>query len=391
MPGLLSLANELILSIADELDTRKIFRGTCRQINAVVSPRVFSYITIDIHEERLDVGISQLEALATRSTCTAEYVRTIDIRRLAPNYGPNMGYTFVNGKFVVDEDPKDPKTNWAQEKMRELLPGALSALKGATTAIWKACDRDPDWVSVLVSEFLGTLPALDSLHLIAPCEQFVPHLNRLRISSLTKLVVSSGPDAAIAKIIANNPCLTHLDVLVFRTFGSGDITTLHSLLEDVPLGQPLRLEHLRIGGCHIRFDHEILPHLRHLRSLKLSYLNFGPPRDLWRTVWRARIPLEAVTALVNDDLIDYLASVTGIKKIGLLGANTDVLANRFFTKVVPRHSKTLVSLSICLSSEAMVLRKHNASILIECTQLSRLTIAIDTSPMGKGRRSWTIS
>ncbi|KAF8888134.1 hypothetical protein BD779DRAFT_480153 [Infundibulicybe gibba] len=238
MPGLLSLPNELISDIGDELDTRKVFRSTCKRINAVVSPRVFSYITIDIHGDRLDVGISQLEALATKSTCAAEYVHTIDIRRLAAN--THRGHTFINGKLVVRKELESSKTDWAQEKMRELLPEALSTLKGATTAIWMIYSGNPDWTSVLVSEFLGTLPALNALHL-SMLGKLKPLAHQLRISSLTKLIVKSDPDAAIAEIIANNPHLTYLDILMIRYGVAGDTATLHSLLEKVPLGGPCAL------------------------------------------------------------------------------------------------------------------------------------------------------
>ncbi|KAF8869501.1 hypothetical protein BD779DRAFT_682136 [Infundibulicybe gibba] len=406
MPGLLSLANELIANIADELDTRKIFRNTCRRINAVVSPRVFSYITIDIHEERLDVGISQLEALATKSTCAAEYIRTIDIRRLAPKYNPK-GPTFVNGKLVVNNEPKNPKIDLVEERMRELLPGALSTLKGATTAIWAMCGRNPDWASVLVSEFLATLPALDTLHLVAALGQ--PKLHLDRISNLTKLIVKNDPDAAIAEIIANSPHLTHLDILTNSYEVAGYTTTLHSLLGNVPRGRPLRLEHLGVSGCCVRLDHETLSHLPHLRSLELNSIPYIPvnerqfytedllsksdrfgssSKDLWGAVEREGIPLEVVVAAADDAVIDYLASTTGIKKISLPEADTDVLANRFFTQVVLRHSKTLVSLSIAADFEGLwCFGNHNVNILLECAQLSKLSIAVDTSSTSGGKEA----
>ncbi|KAF8886379.1 hypothetical protein BD779DRAFT_1441696, partial [Infundibulicybe gibba] len=384
-------------------------RNTCRRINAVVSPRVFSYITIDIHEERLDVGISQLEALATKSTCAAEYVRTIDIRRLAPNYSPNAcgGYMFVNGKPIVSEETKNPKIDLAEERMCELLPKALSTLKGATAAIWAMCGRNPDWASVLVSEFLATLPALDTLHLVAALGQPNLHLNR--ISNLTKLIVENDPDASIAEIIANSPHLTHLDILADSYQVAGYTATLHSLLGNVPRGRPLRLEHLGVSGCCVRLDHETLSHLRHLRSLELNSIPYIPvnerqfytedllsksdrfgssPKDLWGAVEREGIPLEAVVAVADDAVIDYLASTTGIKKISIPEADTDVLANRFFTQVVLRHSKTLVSLSIAADFEgSWCFGKHNVNILLECVQLSKLSIAVDTSSASGGKEA----
>ncbi|KAF8886352.1 hypothetical protein BD779DRAFT_1801043 [Infundibulicybe gibba] len=248
MPGLLSLANELIRNISDELDTRKVFRGTCRRINAVVSPRVFSYITIDIHRDRLNTGISQLEALATQSTHIAEYVRTIDIRHLTPDYSPypHRTYKLFGSEriFSIETEHRELEVEWGRKKMRELLPKALAALKGITTAMWMACGPSPDWALVLVSQFLGALPGLDTLHITTPLGKPELHLNR--ISNLTKLTVKNDHDTTISEIIANSPYLTHLNICGDKSEVTDHTPTLHSLLGKVPLGQPLRLEHLSI-------------------------------------------------------------------------------------------------------------------------------------------------
>ncbi|KAF8887399.1 hypothetical protein BD779DRAFT_518878 [Infundibulicybe gibba] len=84
MPWILSLPNELILRIASELDTCKVFRATCRRINLALAPQLLSHIVINVTTKRIDVGISQLEALAAGSTSAGEYVRTIDIQFLSP-------------------------------------------------------------------------------------------------------------------------------------------------------------------------------------------------------------------------------------------------------------------------------------------------------------------
>ncbi|KAF8899464.1 hypothetical protein BD779DRAFT_1667131 [Infundibulicybe gibba] len=381
MLGLLSLPNELISTIADELGTRKTFRGTCKRINAVLSPQLFSSITINIDEELIDAGILQLEALATKSTCAAEYV-------------------LICGRLV--KEPNHLKAAWAQGKIRELLPEALSTLKGVTTVTWEMYSTDPDWASVLVSAFLETLPALSALDLTEAPEHPEPWVHLNRISNLTKLTVRGGPDATIIEIIANSPHLTHLDLLApGRRHRVGDYPgTLHSFLGKVPRGRPLRLEHLGVTRYCVRFDDETLPHLRHLKSLELKYIHipdderqyytedllskldrFGSsPEHLWGAVMREGIPIEMAIASADDVFIDYLASATRIKKIGLLGADTNVLAKKFFTQVVPRHSKTLVSLSVGAAFEGpWCFGKRNVGIFLECTQLSELCVSVNTS------------
>ncbi|KAF8890054.1 hypothetical protein BD779DRAFT_1469389 [Infundibulicybe gibba] len=381
------------------VSTRKTFRGTCKRINAVLSPQLFSSITINIDEELIDAGILQLEALATKSTCAAEYVRTIHIYCLVPYYhsppSTRFGPTVIGGRLV--KEPNHPKAAWAQGKIRELLPEALSTLKGVTTVT-----TDPGWASVLVSAFLETLPALSALDLTEAPEhpELWVHLNR--ISNLTKLTVRGGPDATIIEIIANSPHLTHLDLLApGRRHRVGDYPgTLHSFLRKVPRGQPLRLEHLGVTRHCVRFDDETLLHLRHLKSLELKYIHipdderqyytedllsksdrFGSsPEHLWGAVMREGIPIEMAIASADDVFIDYLALATRIKKIGLLGADTNVLAKKFFTQVVPRHSKTLVSLSVGAAFEGpWCFGKRNVGIFLECTQLSELCVSVNTS------------
>ncbi|KAF8886353.1 hypothetical protein BD779DRAFT_1729952, partial [Infundibulicybe gibba] len=61
-------------------------------------------------------------------------------------------------------------------------------------------------------------------------------------------------------------------------------------------------------------------------------------------------------AQADEGVVDYLASTTGIKKIHFLNAGTNILADKFFTRVLPLHSKTLISLRI----PALTLRDSGA-------------------------------
>ncbi|KAF8886350.1 hypothetical protein BD779DRAFT_1530908 [Infundibulicybe gibba] len=127
MPSLLSLPNELITKIADQSETCKSFRGTCKRIDLLVSPQVLFRLVIDINKESIDRSISQLEALASRSIRTAEFVRIVDIRSLAPL---TPVFHYANGFRTITFQQQEPKALWAYDKMRELLPAALSTLTG---------------------------------------------------------------------------------------------------------------------------------------------------------------------------------------------------------------------------------------------------------------------
>ncbi|KAF8869503.1 hypothetical protein BD779DRAFT_1682055 [Infundibulicybe gibba] len=426
MPGLLSLANELIAKIADQLETCKEFRGTCKQIDHIISPKLLSYIVIDVNGERIDLGISQLEALANGSTRAGEYARTVEIRHLAPHHDPN--YTgrseLLNGRWVLKLEPQDPKVDWAYRKIRELLPAALSALVGARFVIWTMVNKSP----VAVSEFLSTLPSLQTLCLMMPVASMTPVQPRpqprlSQISNLTELTVRGYHDDFVAKIVGNSPKLAHLD-LEYPGFQGvvKDIPTLHDLFKTVPYDHPLQLLYLRIRGYCIRFDRETLPHLRLLRSLEF---NAVPPilgherleytqsllkvldtsasslSETWEVIGREELPIEAVVTPINDAVLNYLAAADGIRKLALTEALTrvndtalnplahretstkaenEVLAHGFFTRVLPQHSKTLVSLSLPMNfGGAWFIGPHNTDALLECTQLVELSIPVDTT------------
>ncbi|KAF8886337.1 hypothetical protein BD779DRAFT_1673255 [Infundibulicybe gibba] len=402
MPGLLSLSNELLSKIAGEVfGYMQNIAGHMQAINTVVSPRLFSSITINIDEERINLSISQLEALATNPLVLGICPYSSHSSSRAPLQVEYWSNPTSTGRKLVK--PKNPKADWAEERMHELLPEALSALKGTTAAIWSRYDGDLDWASALVSEFLGALPALGSLHLTKTPGHFGLRAHPNQVSNLTRLTAGDGPDTAIAGIIANSPRLTRLDILASDDSVMDRTGTLHNLLKKVSLEQPLRLEHLGITGYCVRFDDETLPHLRHLRSLELKSIpripdderqdyaedllskmdRFGSsPKHLWRAVRREEIPIEIVVTSADDAVIDYLASATCVKKIELFEADTDALAKKFFTQVIPRHSKTLVSLSIWAEFQGLwCFGKHNVDVLLECTQLSQLSISVNASPV----------
>ncbi|KAF8886371.1 hypothetical protein BD779DRAFT_1530933 [Infundibulicybe gibba] len=387
MTGLLSLANELILKISDQLEKRKAFRSTCRRIDLLVSPRLFSHMTIDIWEENASSGIYQLEALATGSTRVGEYVRTLDIRRLLANPSPRDRQ---RGQWGRDK-------KWAEEKMREFLPVALSALGGVTTVIYKMETKNLEWATILVCEYLATLPMLHTLDLRAL--HIPPELHPSRISNLNKLVLESDNNlSAIVEIIGGSPNLTELDYHCSGLSRSGVVPSLHHLLSKVPRERPLHLQKLGASGYYYAMLHsEDLPHFRHLKSLELGhgFLStpwpdghdrvISSPGDIWTAVTQ-ETPVEAVFAPPDGAVLGYLAVATGIKRIGIFGATSDVSSHNFFTNILPRHSKTLVSLSIAAGPGPWCFGTRGIDALLDCTQLTKLSITIDDTDTTKEQK-----
>ncbi|KAF8886332.1 hypothetical protein BD779DRAFT_1530819 [Infundibulicybe gibba] len=401
--GLLSLPNELIAQISDQLETCKEFRKTCKRINLIVSHRLLSHIVIDINKRRISLSISQLEALAGRLTRAAEHIHTVDIRDVAPNYYPIIrSYTLLQDGLTIrriEQQNSDVDMDWAEKKIRELLPVALSTLVGAQTVVWAINDRDPAWASSIISKFLATLPLLRTLHLISPwIDEY--KFYETRISNLTKLTVRGCLDISVSEIIGSSPDLIHLDVEYVSHHGSvGSTSMFHELLGRVPHDNPLKLHHLRIHHCHVRLDHKTIPHLRMLQSLDLnipntlmgSDLSSSPLAEVWGVIRREALPVKAIITPINNAVLDHLAGITGIQKLDLIRASCDwaastgtpiaesqVLAHKFFTQVLPLHRQTLVSLNISPGFGIhWCLGPRNLDSIIECTHLVELSVVMD--------------
>ncbi|KAF8872544.1 hypothetical protein BD779DRAFT_1679656 [Infundibulicybe gibba] len=379
-----------------QLATSKIFRATCRQINLALAPQLLSHIVIDITRERIDVGISQLEALATGSTSAGEYAHTVDIRCLLPQLsrGVSSGdsyYRTVGGSsFGV---PDRFKVNWARARVVELLPTAFGALKGAKTLIWNINGGDSEGALSLVFGFLLPSPAVTE-------SSGISTLQPGRALNLTKLMVRHYLDERwIAKIIGASPNLTHLDL--WSSHGDVDkhTPTLHGVLSGVPHDRPLRLQHLGVSGYCVRLCQEVLPHLRLLESLELRAVpriddgerseyteeelaksdRFSSSMgDIWKAFEQEAIHIRSVAAPVDDSLLGYLETTNDIERLALLGADIDALAQRFFTHILPRYAKTLVSLDILASYEGLwCFGTHNISVLHQCTKLVELSVSVN--------------
>ncbi|KAF8887401.1 hypothetical protein BD779DRAFT_518975 [Infundibulicybe gibba] len=401
-PKLLSLPNELIIRIANELETCKIFRATCRQINLALAPHLLSRIVIDVTPRRIDVSISQLEALAAGSTSAGEYVRTINIQCLSPLRSLGVPsyelYSFpIGGSRFDGRDPDRSRMNWARARVVELLPAALSTLKRAETLIWNINGGDLD--GALDPIFARLLPPSPTITITASLGISNPQLNHAL--NLTKLTVTDYLKKCwIAKIIGASPNLTHLDLLSSPCYFGEHTPTLHGVLSSVPRGRPLRLQHLGISGYCVRLCQEVLSHLRFLESLELHAVphikdeersdytgkeivksdGFSSPMgDIWNAVARECNHIHSVTAPVDDSLLGYLAATDDIKNLTLLGADIDARAENFFIHILPRYAKTLVSLGIFATYEGLwCFGTHNIDVLLQCTNLVELSIAVNT-------------
>ncbi|KAF8871093.1 hypothetical protein BD779DRAFT_1577751 [Infundibulicybe gibba] len=337
MSGLLSLPNELIIRIANESETCKIFRATFQK------------------------------------------------------YGSRSRAVGGPGIETLDRS----KIGRARVRVVELLPAALSALKGAENLIWNINGGDLD--NALKSVFELLLP---SQTITAPSG--TPNPQPSHTPNLTKLTVRDYLDDSgwIAKIIGASPNLTHLDLWCsFCFFGEGT-PTLHGVLSSVPHERPLRLRHLSVTGYCVQLCQDVLPHLRFLESLELRavpYVKDGERSDyseeeiaksdrfsssmgdIWKALEREGIRLTSVVAPVDDDLLRYISAADEFKKLSLLEVKIDTRAQNFFIHTLPRYAQTLVSLEILATHEGLwCFGDHNIDVIRQCTKLVELSVTVNT-------------
>jgi len=184
-------------------------------------------------------------------------------------------------------------------------------------------------------------------------------------------------------MVANSPQLTSIDFFPGKS-PLTDMTSpehsLHHLLECIRNNAArLRLRHLGLDACLLRLDGTTLPHLRWLKSLRLTHVYdpYAQPHgsqhadiknaekhkqvgssveELWRTMAHEGIWLEDI---VHEDVcpgfLEYLSSYSGLKSLKLVpdqGGQTSSYANaqaqQLFAQTGPliHHSHTLEKLVI---------------------------------------------
>ncbi|KAF8893944.1 hypothetical protein BD779DRAFT_1669459 [Infundibulicybe gibba] len=397
MTRLLSLANELVHEIDKKLDslTRKNFRLTCKQINAVIMPELFSRLVIKINSQRLDLTISQLQALALGTSKAAEYACTVEILSLSPGMSPFPGgvdYIYSGGQKIVAEIPVASKIEWAHDNLREFLPLVLASARRVKTVIWDMQVLDPQWSQAIVSNFLFSLTNLEELAIRFPGIEYTD-LGLHRLTSLRKLYISGYSNElaketeSLAGLVANSPALSHFDI---DCIDSETSPALHNFLRKVNHEHPLKLHHLGARACYVELNAATLPHLRNLKSLRLELLN-SPTLHIFDTLRKEKIYVNALaTDILDRTVLEYMASYTGMEQISLLHISNDEFAPMFWDQVLPRHAETLVQLDIKPIYEGnWCFGELAAQSLVECKNLSTLSLALKREDLAQNKAETT--
>jgi hypothetical protein len=220
-----------------------------------------------------------------------------------------------------------------------------------------------------------------------------------RLSGLKKISIDSSTNlnnsmiGGIQEVIAKSPELAHLEFIT-TIYRKSKTATLHDLLSKVPQGSPLRLTHLVLRGPGISacIDSHTIPHLRSLAYLNLDYLSPDTSTipEIYARLNREKIHLKQVVLnSVNDAILDYLGSYSGLETLDLfklpLSFNSEkepeALSQRFYKSVLPKHVNSIQALNIqpryeggwCYDVDDV------SVVLAQCKKLKSLSVALTST------------
>jgi hypothetical protein len=250
-----------------------------------------------------------------------------------------------------------------------------------------------------------------------------------QLAGLHRIVLSGycdGSDAfrknivqQLGHVIANCPQLSHLDVEsgLYRAHSAGEnMPMLHDLLGKVSPGNLLPLKHLGLTDWCMRLDSITLPHLKSIASLKIdnnmlpltSNVTDSSPshhsdkipllddyssenHEIWETLRKEGIyPIRITTDIIDDALLNYLASHPGLEELTFTHANSsnrtksNELADKFYWWVLPKHIASLTKLTIHAAFEGnWCFGRHNVSIISRAQGLVHLTVGLNSLAMDR--------
>ncbi|KAF8160012.1 hypothetical protein B0H34DRAFT_705799 [Crassisporium funariophilum] len=424
----LSLPPEIIEKVSEQLggSHKKILRLVCKDLNSIIERQLFSNIILKYSNYQPELISAQLEALANRTTQARRHARSLEIRGFSPDshLGVRSRSRSTERNRTSRSRSRGPLSDAhvVNKGILAHLGQAISSLNKVQNVWWQFAMNDPEWAKIVVMDSLASLPSLEQLRISlgggSASSLRLEQLTNLRKISITGLCPDYRVDVipGLRTLISNSPQLTHLDVDSGSYRADSETSTLHDLLDAVPVNSPLSLTHLSLRSWCVRLDSRTLPHLRTLESLTLyNTLDtrnqlFGSLDDLatdeliertkdycstndevWDTLRREEIYLaEIATDEVCEALLDYLASYSGLKKFSLSGTKTqdsfssDPLAMRFYDEVLPNHASTITVLDVPAEYEGKwCFGKHNASILQRCTKLANLRVSIHSQDMDR--------
>ncbi|KAK7058355.1 hypothetical protein VNI00_001989 [Paramarasmius palmivorus] len=373
------LPNEIIEGIAHELDSGrdiKNLRLVNKQLDHAASLVLWTTkpVVVSIDKNSFKDAIAMLQELPNTPRVTKS-VRALIFKSISPSFNPEGHREFANSVDsarnalrVSREWIRQTKEDTiASERVKDLLPGFVSALVGLRSVRWNMTLDDPEWAWQVVMECSSSLPALETLSVTCPVLHrgldtfnnplhLFPHGTLKEITLNVTATFSAVPSSFhtfLSEIIHNN---RKLEVISIRTYyiassASSEPFAFHTIFDKLPSSYPLPLRKLVINLPKVQLSAKVLEQMKSIRHLELTETlrghNIALGADtLWPALQEERIHLRTLVmkSRVNEALIDYLESFSSLEaidiNIGSSGNNND-LARRFFENVIPLHKDTL--------------------------------------------------
>ncbi|ESK89392.1 hypothetical protein Moror_16235 [Moniliophthora roreri MCA 2997] len=358
------LATELIQEVALQTDDHrdlKSLRLVNRTLNEAVEQVLWDTRPAVVHLNRdtLHDVMAMLHDL--KDGCSASTrIRQLRIISLSPQkefHPPRRYTTFADGEWkTVPPEPLDtPKVKEALERLPDILPGALCALKRLVSVQWTINEKDQFWTQDVVMESLASLPLLAQFEVDTSATNATPVLSfhKLRQGTLKRLSVKGcfsdfeNLESALSTLLLHNPNLVELKLDKYSSPHS-----FQSLIEQLPVNT-LRLESLHLRGWNVQPTLKMICHFRSLHTLCLLDDKAKNHHILWKSLQLAGISLRHLTVepARSSELLAYLESFSGLEELSILypdeeRKDSDDLARRFYQDTLPRHSESLRKLEV---------------------------------------------
>jgi hypothetical protein len=341
-------------------------RLACRRLNFVVERKLLSHVVIDV-VAKPSVAVNQITALVRRQTAACEHAQTLCIRSI--------------GKQCISPEKWLDPTVFVWNDLREFLGLAIANMKNVETITWwvlynyiiafvgsinklsRNTVGEQRWLIESIWHSIASLPSLSNVTLDFNTEE-PPDLHLLR--GLKKLSVAGGyfvMQRALPKIagaIGHSPELEHLEVRVIEA--RDDIKYKGDLFSELDCSATLKLQHVGFIDCFSSLQPTSLPHLRSLTSFhwivppdRYSYRQRTTSQSVWQMFMQENITLsELLTSELDDDLMQYLRSFEGLRKLEINVARRDQwsfrLSDTFYDLVLPKHTHSLEVLGTLVGS-----------------------------------------
>ncbi|KAJ7113897.1 hypothetical protein C8R44DRAFT_795937 [Mycena epipterygia] len=336
--SILDLPVELLQDIPSD---HKQLRTVCKSLNFVIAPSFFSSIALDVQPSRLELDLSQLEALAGK-TPWSRFARTLKIGPLPPLWLLRLG---GNNPDSRQDSRTEPQLSNSQ--LIHILRPALEALKNVCTV--KLTLRDYAEVSQ---------ETVEAVALSVNRPEFTCSFDGL--SGLRKLSITSSLNCrkqvvdSMAKAVSNSPDLTSLH-LSTQGYGhlDGSLTSFNHLFTGLSPTQPLQLTDLHIDCYSSQLDGTTISHL--------------------------------CSTGIEEGLLDYLSAYLGLERLTIdsAGGTNEAESNRrtdlFFERMLPHHETSLTKLSFFAAYEGRwSLGVHNIAVISRLHKLTSLGMSVNS-------------